>query len=144
MNLENTQKLIEAGPKLFSTLQIEKEKMQDSIAGKPTTPFMPIAFGFDCDDGWFDLLLECVIGLEAEINKLPEDAQNTITATQVKEKFGTLRFYLSGFTDKMDAIIAEAERKSGVTCEMCGKPGKRRGRNWISTLCQDCSDNKYK
>lgn len=143
MNKENTQKLIEAGPKLFCTIQAEQEKMQNAISGKPTSPFMPIAFGFECGDGWFDLLLECVTSLEAEINNLPEKHQSGIVATQVKEKYGTLRFYLSSETDTMAAIICKAEMRSALTCEHCGKPGKRRGEHWISTLCEDCSDKKH-
>lgn len=59
-------------------------------------------------------------------------------ASQVKEKFGTLRFYMTGQTPEMDTIINEAERKSAVTCEACGKKGKIRGHGWLSTRCAAC------
>lgn len=49
-------------------------------------------------------------------------------ASQVKEKFGTLRFYMTSQTPEMDKIIEKACRKSAKTCEECGKPGKVVGR----------------
>lgn len=60
-------------------------------------------------------------------------------ASQVKEKFGTLRFYLTSGTDEMYDLIHEAEAKSATTCEDCGTPGKRRGGGWILTLCDQCA-----
>jgi len=60
-------------------------------------------------------------------------------ASQVKEKFGTLSFYMSSATDEMWDLISEAERKSGETCEDCGAPGRRRGGGWIVTLCDECA-----
>lgn len=59
-------------------------------------------------------------------------------ALQVKEKFGTLRFYMTHQTEEMDAIITEAERKSSVTCEECGKPGKVIGGGWLYCRCREC------
>jgi hypothetical protein len=55
---------------------------------------------------------------------------------QVKQKFGTLRFYTGGATDKMYEIIREYERVSAVTCEVCGEPGEIRSGGWIETLCE--------
>ena len=56
--------------------------------------------------------------------------------SQIKEKYGTLRFYLTSGTDKMYKIVELAERKSARTCEACGKPGKLRGRGWVYTACK--------
>ena len=61
------------------------------------------------------------------------------TAVQVKEKFGYLHFYASGFTDEMDELVTEAENKSATICETCSKPGKlRNDLPWKRTLCNDC------
>ena len=57
---------------------------------------------------------------------------------QVKEKFGTLRFYVGRSTEEMEDRISQAEDESAVTCEECGAPGKTGGRGWIKTLCSDC------
>lgn len=56
-------------------------------------------------------------------------------ASQVKEKYGTLRFYMSSANDKMYDMIEDAESKSAVTCEECGQPGELRGGGWLRTLC---------
>lgn len=57
------------------------------------------------------------------------------SASQVKEKFGYLHFYLTSGTDQMWKDVHEAESKSCKTCEECGAPGKKRGGGWILTLC---------
>lgn len=58
-----------------------------------------------------------------------------VTADQVKEKFGTLRFYVTGGDDYIHGLISMAESMSAVTCEECGAPGKNRGGGWVRTLC---------
>jgi hypothetical protein len=60
-----------------------------------------------------------------------------VTLDQVKEKFGTLRFYYQGGDDVIDGMVRMAESMSGVTCEECGKPGTRSGGGWIRTVCKD-------
>jgi ribosomal protein S27E len=58
-----------------------------------------------------------------------------VVATQVKEKFGTLRFYAQGGNECTHGMIQMAEAMSAVTCEMCGAPGTTGGKGWIRTLC---------
>ena len=60
-----------------------------------------------------------------------------LAVQQVKEKFGTLRYYCNG-SDNMDRLINLAKILSAVTCENCGKYGKIRQGGWIRTLCDDC------
>lgn len=59
------------------------------------------------------------------------------TVVQVKEKFGTLRFYIDRGTDEHYNYIRFAEAMSAVTCETCGAPGKIRGRGWYYTACDE-------
>ena len=61
---------------------------------------------------------------------------------QIKEKFGTLRFYWkNNIKDKelaaiADDVVAYAEDKSGYICDVCGEWGSVRGDlGWILTLC---------
>lgn len=54
--------------------------------------------------------------------------------SQVKEKYGTLRFYCSS-TDRIDQLVNLAERCSALTCETCGKYGKMRGHSWLYVAC---------
>jgi hypothetical protein len=57
--------------------------------------------------------------------------------SQVKEKFGGLRFYVRGASREVYNRIEEAELQSLDTCEKCGEKGLQSswGGYWISTLC---------
>ena len=93
--------------------------------------------GFSVGNGWHDIIRDLSVKLEALILALPAATRSECCASQVKEKFGTLRFYMDGSTDEMDALIHAAESLSFKTCEECGAPGERRGSGWIRTLCDE-------
>jgi hypothetical protein len=63
---------------------------------------------------------------------------------QVKEKFGTLRFYYSGGDEYIHGMVTMAEAMSGCTCEGCGNPGKRHGGGWVRTMCGPCEEQREK
>jgi len=65
---------------------------------------------------------------------IPEPIPQVIL-DQVKEKFGTLRFYYIGGDDYIRGMVTMAESMSGVTCEECGKPGTQTPGGWIKTVC---------
>jgi len=71
-----------------------------------------------------------------------------IVAEQVKEKFGTLRFYIgpveADYYDLVYEWIDVAEVRSGTTCEACGKTGKTRNGGWTVTLCDECHEKKHR
>lgn len=90
-----------------------------------------LCFGIDCKDGWYDIIQE----LCGDISKI--DKAGVTQASQVKEKFGGLRFYVTQCTPEVHDLISEAEEKSYHTCEVCGKKGElRRDLGWIRTLCE--------
>ena len=127
MNSANTEKLVKSFPNLYpQTHPLYQENEQ-------------VPFHFECGDGWFALLWDLSLKIEVEIvpMKAAQDSndENVPFAIQVKEKFGTLRFYMSSETEAMSKAILEAERRSAVTCEVCGEPGQRRDGGWVSTLC---------
>lgn len=101
----------------------------------------PMSRGFNVDDGWEPIIREAAAKIETEILKLsPEEQQEAkamgyYMASQVKEKFGTLRFYLTSGTKTMYDAAEEAERKSESICEQCGQPGELRGKHWLYTAC---------
>ena len=78
--------------------------------------------------GWFTIIENLIVDLVM----LGWDKR----LCQVKEKFGGLRFYIEGGTDAIFARIAEAERLSGKTCEVCGEPGTLSGVSWYKTACE--------
>ena len=96
-------------------------------------------FGFECDDGWFDLLWKLCEGIEKILDK-PENAEfkKDFYVAQVKEKFGDLRFYTSYETDEISALIRIAENESAVTCEECGQPAVLcASGHWYRTVCPE-------
>lgn len=89
--------------------------------------------GIAVGKGWFDLLNSACTLIQSHLDWKPDVKQ--VTAEQVKEKFGSLRFYVQGGDDYTNGIIAMAEQMSGKLCEECGAPGERGGTGWISVLC---------
>lgn len=98
-----------------------------------------LGWGIACDDGWFDLIDTLCDSIQSYIDNkskyTPDVSQ--VEITQIKEKFGTLRFYANGGDDVTDGMIWFAESMSGKICEVCGTPGKRRSGGWIRTLCDE-------
>jgi hypothetical protein len=97
-----------------------------------------MCWGFDCGDGWYNILNQLMGNIQHHIDwkNRKGEVVPQVTLDQVKEKFGTLRFYYSGGDDAIDGMVRMAESMSGVTCEECGSPGKRRGKGWIYTACE--------
>jgi hypothetical protein len=90
---------------------------------------------FECGDGWHGILSD----LGRALDGLP------VRAVQVKEKFGTLRIYITEDEDLSEdtrtfanAALREAERASSITCEECGSPGSMVRGSWWRTLCLSC------
>jgi hypothetical protein len=128
MTSEKTQQLFDAFPSLYRG---RVKPIEESL----------MSFGFECGDGWFDLILALsqkiedatrAVGLEPQSDEWPE-------AIQVKQKFGSLRFYLKNpcvaMTEEAAALIREAEAISAKTCEICGNPGSREVGRRLKTLC---------
>lgn len=99
-----------------------------------------MCWGFECGDGWYQIIYDTSAKLEALILQLPEEEREHYKASQVKEKFGGLRIYLSSSTDEMDKLVGTAEDLSYQICEGCGKPGQCYEDNpkWCRTHCEAC------
>lgn len=89
--------------------------------------------GFECDSGWYKIIDKLCSDIQEYIDKTGEEQ---VIATQVKEKFGGLRFYINAASDHVYDLIHAAEKESYKTCELCGKEGKPRDSGWIKTLCE--------
>ena len=69
-------------------------------------------WGFECSDGWFDLIDELCSSIQSYIDnnsRAPDRIIPQVTVDQVKEKFGTLRFYTTGGDRLIDGMIWFAE-----------------------------------
>ncbi len=119
MSPDKSKQLIEIYPEIFSDLH-------------PMTA-VPI-FGIECGDGWFDLLKDLI----TEVKVLSLEG---LKVHQIKEKYGTLRFYTNWDNDELSALVDKAEERSAITCETCGKPGGIKGdRYWVYVACEGCAE----
>lgn len=129
MNEENENKLFKKHPKLFPN-------------GRKVNPREScMCFGFECGNGWFDL----IDNLSTEIEKICE--KNNVEPpqiVQVKEKFGGLRYYSGGINRKVSKevfdLIIKAEELSFKICERCGSVNNvtQNSKGWRKSLCEKC------
>jgi hypothetical protein len=89
--------------------------------------------------GWYPIVVAC----DQHLATIDRD----YVVHQIKEKFGTLRYYCAPSSEStevfgaFDAITIEAERMSAITCEHCGEPGVLHEiRSRVKTLCHCCAD----
>lgn len=96
-----------------------------------------VEYSISIPPGWTKLVCELDDSLE-ELNP-------GYKIVQVKEKFGTLRYYiepLDSFSMATARIIINiAELESSKTCQRCGEPGELREMGAVITLCD--YDYKY-
>lgn len=132
MNSDLSKRLTEQFPKLFA---------------HPMTGETIERFSFECGDGWYSLIeaiAEAIDWRETSLRQQAEWKKNRgeeaedppeYQAVQVKEKFGTLRFYTNYSDEYIDGAIDLAQNLSSKTCEICGQAGQMRGGSWIKSLC---------
>ena len=74
--------------------------------------------------------------LESAGGREVPDLVPQVVASQVKEKFGTLRFYYSGGDGYIAGLMQMAESMASVTCDECGAPGDTgNSGGWIAVRC---------
>ena len=108
-----------------------------------------LRWGFECDDGWYELIYSLCEKIQAYIDEVK--CQQVI-ATQVKEKFGSLRFYTAFELLNEDDVINDvhygaiqtmidkASEQSLKTCEVSGGYGTLHKRGtWLKTLSKESS-----
>lgn len=75
--------------------------------------------------------------IKREEREVPELVEQVV-AKQIKEKFGTLRFYYDGGDEFIRGLDSMAASMSSVVCEVCGSPGSSRStkkQRWVLVLC---------
>lgn len=148
MNITNTQKMYADFPRLYRDVKNERSCMK---------------WGFQCNDGWFELLYKLSADIEAEAKALGinQDSDAWPKVLEVKEKYGLLKFYCyAGENHDLDlvpevtgqlisfrpmpniqsirALIKNAEKASASICECCGCPSKLRIDGWWRVICDKC------
>ena len=129
-----------------------QEKLNKSRAAKGW-------YGCIAPDGWKNIILD----MDRQLAYLDPDYE----IYQVKEKFGTLRFYYGTAVEDrtvqeiMDALVSYAEMVSAKVCDQCGNSSwiqrahwgnkydgtavlKDSG-GWLKTICDNCdTEGRYK
>lgn len=127
MTKEHDNKLVADFPKIF----------RDRHAPMAVTA---MCWGFDCDDGWYFLIYNLCKCIQSRIDLNPHLKFPQPVAVQVKEKFGTLRFYADGVDEETSGMIRFAEFLSGHICEECGKEGEvLNDHGWYMCRCPEHS-----
>lgn len=97
---------------------------------------------FECADGWYELIDSLCDEITQFCNKYN---QTPPVASQVKEKFGSLRFYVWTAPTEVYDIISKYELQSQYFCEVCGESGKiHRIGGWYSCYCDTHLAEHYK
>ena len=118
-----------------------------------------MCWGFDCGDGWFNIINQLMGNIQNHIDWRAKQGHVVpqVTLDQVKEKFGTLRFYFhleydpvnqelakkypelqainKRYADYIDGVVHFADVASGRTCEVTGADGEMHVRGgWFKVL----------
>ncbi len=138
-----------------------------------------MAYGFQCGDGWFNLLnmlcesinnhiknlkrnndfnqKQLDLALVGKLDEMHDWMRKSyeegnlviqeipeVSVVEVKEKFGLLRFSVTGADDSIRGMISMANSMSSNICEECGKPGKLSSTTtgWIRVLCNEHNPRK--
>jgi len=114
----------------------------------------PDRCNWDVPNGWIQLVDDLCGSIQNYIDRMRRYDEKSklwkhheqVTCTQMKEKFGGLRFYCKNESEIIEGMIGYAEYLSENTCQSCGSRkdlGITSG--WISVLCNDCKgDRKWK
>lgn len=96
-----------------------------------------MCWGIDCGDGWYWLIDNLCRSLQSYID---HKKCEQLEATQVKEKFGRLRFYTTPIDDFLRGQIRFAEHLSLSICEECGSTEDvaQTTESSIKTRCKKC------
>jgi hypothetical protein len=133
MTPSNTQTLLSTHPQLFRSLR---------------------GFGFECDDGWFELLAKLFADIDAHarLEGLTPESADWPEVVIVKQKAGSLRVSFGydstdnaqgkDVSDAIRQLVDAASERSTTICEQCGAPARpvqtHPKRSWLKTLCLAC------
>ena len=77
--------------------------------------------------------------LNQELLTWNEEDRKEFHITQIKEKYGELRFYVNYGSKALYDIIDKYTTLSRGICINCGKTARWISRGWISPYCDDCA-----
>jgi len=136
-----------------------KEDLEEQLFKNHPVLFADKEIPIEVGDGWFTLIDKLLDMMDSKFDRAVKDLEECTdekmigtyralmlsekeklpSILQIKEKFGTLRFYCLGVTEEMRAQIDFAEHLSSTICEICGAVGEvSRGGGWHQCMCSRC------
>ena len=93
--------------------------------------------GFAVSSGWWIIIESLMSNIQHYLDWKNRESEVVpqVVVTQIKEKFGGLRFYYDGGDNEISGMVRIAESWADHSCETCGNLGERRSGGWIRTLC---------
>ena len=145
MKKELQDKLFKKYPKIFRQKDLS---MQETA----------MCWGIACGDGWYDLIDELCGEIQNRVDNVNRNRKHKLKnrqpslvpvpveeficeAVQVKEKWGSLRFYVYGGDDFTEGAISLAESMSHKICAKCGASRAAKAkRGWDHNECKNCKN----
>jgi hypothetical protein len=117
-----------------------EQEMQEYFPKAYPKMFVGKYGGIAVGAGWANILVQLCQNIQRHLDWKNRDGEviTQVTIQQVKEKFGSLRFYYQGGDEYIHGLVSMAESMTGITCEECGNPGETRHGGWIRVLCNTC------
>jgi len=137
-------------------LQKRFPKILRELGGDPSKTCMSVSHGgIAIGDGWIPILEKLFEFCQFNHD---ENGYPQLVADQIKEKFGSLRFYYH-FEDcdsknadlgkqwnrtenMLEGACRFAELLTQTICEICGQPGELSGERWRVVRCESCLNKK--
>ena len=145
----------------------ESEKLRKRVAEECKVLYGGETAFWACGEGWDPILEKLSYQLESLNVRYGEKWGIKVVAAQVKEKYGTLRFYFDSWIepykkltleqevmlhyvrDLADEYVRKAEKECYDVCEFCGEPigdaehPRCMTLGWIKYLCRECVLKQY-
>ena len=159
MTKENSSKLVELYPEMFSWSykaqpQTKLEVMLNDVLSflhkhlkftrkikyiKQTNPYN---YQFEVGDGWYSILYELILKIKFNDQS---NGKWVTKVTQLKEKWGGLRFYVTGTSKNNWQLIRDAEKESFNICEESGSKENVGTWNngWVQTISKKVALARY-
>jgi hypothetical protein len=91
-------------------------------------------------EGWYPLMTDLCQQIDAQLS---EGKVEDFVVLQIKEKFGSLRFYFQCAPctrSKLEQLISIAHERSKTTCLLCGSEAMQIEKDPNAPLCFLCSE----
>ena len=159
MTKENSENLVELYPEMFSWSYKAQPQTKIEVIFNNVLSFLhkhlkftrkikyikqsnPYNYQFEVGDGWYGLLYELILKIKFNDQS---NGKWVTKVTQLKEKWGGLRFYVTGTSKNNWQLIREAENKSYTICEVSGSTENvgTWDNGWVQTLSKKVALVKY-